>query len=593
MRATLLGIEQSLSGRRWCARAQDDRLAVALAQKLSISDLLARVLAARGVDLTNADRALDPTLRALLPDPSRLKDMDKAATRLADAIEAREPIAIFGDYDVDGATSTAVLTRFLRALDLDPMRYIPDRLAEGYGPNEPAMEKLAADGAKLVITVDCGTLSYAPLERAAALGLTVIVADHHLSEPKLPTAHAVVNPNRLDDDTDLGALAAVGVVFMLVIATNRELRARGFFDDRAEPNPLDWLDLVALGTVADVVPLQGLNRAFVTQGLKIAARRGNAGLTSLFDVARVDEPPSPYHLGYVIGPRVNAGGRVGEAGLGTELLISDDPLAAEPMAKTLDRYNQERRAIEQAVLEAALEQAQNSYTGNREMAPLIAVADKGWHPGVIGIVASRLKDRYRRPSLVMALTEDGLAKGSGRSVPGVDLGRAVTAALEAGLLVNGGGHVMAAGLTVEQGKIPALSEFLEERLAASVRDAMASHELGLDGVVSVSGATLELINDIARAGPFGSANPEPRFAVSHARVVRSKTVGDGSHIHAVLTDEAGGRLTAIGFGLTETALGQHILSSKAPLHLAGPIRANHFNGRVTPQLVIDDGALAG
>ena len=475
------------------------------------------------------------------------------------------------------ATKSERLALVGKGVDSDTARRIP--------------EKLEDDGATLVITVDCGTLAYGPLERAAELGLEVVVADHHLSEPRLPKAFAVVNPNRLDDTSGLGALAAVGVVFMLVIATNRELRKRGAFDEGAEPNPLGWLDLVALGTVADVVPLQGLNRAFVTQGLKIAARRGNAGLTSLFDVARVDEPPSPYHLGYVIGPRVNAGGRVGEAGLGTELLISDDALASQPMAQTLDRYNQERRAIEQAVLDAALDQAHNTYQGNREHAPLIAVADKGWHPGVIGIVASRLKDRFRRPSLVMALTGDGLAKGSGRSVAGVDLGRAVTAALEAGLLVNGGGHVMAAGLTVEADKIEPLREFLEERLAAQVRDAMASHELGLDGVISVSGATLAMIEDIGRAGPFGSANPEPRFAVTDARIVQSKTVGDGSHIHAVLTDSAGGRLTAIGFGLTETELGQQILNGRTPLHLAGHIRANHFNGRVTPQLVIEDGAL--
>ena len=591
MRRTVLGIEQSLSGRRWCARSHDDRATFALADRLGISELLARVLVARGVNLETADRALDPTLRALLPDPSTITDMDKAAERLADAIERREQIAVFGDYDVDGATSTALLTRFLRSLGADPLRYIPDRIAEGYGPNEAAMDQLAGQGAKLVVTVDCGTLAYKPLERAAALGMDLIVSDHHLAEPHLPIAHAVVNPNRLDDTSGLGMLAAVGVTFMLVIATNRALRERGYFDGEAEPNPLDWLDLVALGTVADVVPLEGLNRAFVTQGLKIAGRRANAGLTSLFDIARVDEPPSPYHMGYVIGPRVNAGGRVGEAGLGTELLICDDPLAARPMAEALDRHNSERRAIEAAVLEAAQAQAHNAYTGNREHAPLIAVADKGWHPGVIGIVASRIKDRFRRPSLVLSIGEDGLAKGSGRSVLGVDLGRAVTAALEAGLLVNGGGHKMAAGLTVEAAKIDALQDFLEERLAGPVREAMASHELGVDGVVAVSGATLQLIEDVHRAGPFGAGNPEPRFAIAEAHVVQSKPVGDGSHVHAVLSDKAGGRLTAIGFGLTDTPLGQHLLARQAPLHLAGHIRANHFNGRVSAQLIIEDGAL--
>lgn len=592
-RPTLLGVEQSLSGRRWCARTSNDNLVRALVQRLGCSDTLARVLAARGASLDGAERLIDLTLRSWLPDPSTITDMDKLATRLAAAIQKGETIAIFGDYDVDGATSTALLTRYFRACGVEPVRYIPDRLKEGYGPNAAAMDKLADQGVELVITVDCGTLAYAPLQHAHERGLEVLVIDHHIAEPKLPVAHAVVNPNRIDDSSGLGHLAAVGVCFMALVATNRSLRQAGFFDGKDEPNLLGLLDIVALGTVCDVVPLHGLNRAFVQQGLAIMNRRQNAGLVALADVARVDEALGTYHLGFVLGPRVNAGGRVGEAPLGTELLICDDPIAATPMADKLDLFNKERQAIEKAVQEQALELATQDRTGNRADAPLVMVTGKGWHPGVIGIVASRIKEKFGRPTIICAQDEDGVVKGSGRSIPGVDLGRAVTAALEAGLLVNGGGHAMAAGLTATPDQLGPLQEFLESRLADQVRSSLASNEMGIDAVISAGAATRDLIDDLAQGGPYGSANPEPRVALCDMSVVHAKAIGaDKTHLQLVFSGADGGRVKAIAFGLAESETGQLLLAKRGRFHVAGHLRLNHFRGQTSVQLSVDDVASA-
>ncbi len=442
-RPLVLGVDQSLDDRRWCYRAGDEGLIRDLSQRHGFDDALARIIAGRDTGLAELGPAgLDPKLRDLMPDPSSLTDMDRAASRFADAIRAGQRIAVFGDYDVDGATSTAVLVHFCRALGHEVLIHIPDRMAEGYGPNIPAMEKLKADGADLVITVDCGTLAYGPLERAAALGLDLLVLDHHIAEPALPVCHALVNPNRLDDTSGQGHLAAVGVTFLFCVAARRALDQAGWFEGvgKTAPDLVSLLDLVALGTVADVVPLKGLNRAFVVQGLKIMAARQNQGLVALSDVARLDESPTPYHLGFVFGPRVNAGGRVGEAPLGTKLLTEQDPGRATDRAKALDLYNRERKAIEAQVQEQAVAYAAATYQGNQADAPIIIAQGKGWHPGVIGIVASRLKDAWRRPSFVLAIDVDGLAKGSGRSVPGVDLGSAVTAASEAGLVGTGGGR---------------------------------------------------------------------------------------------------------------------------------------------------------
>lgn len=580
-----LGIERSLTGRRWRSRSENDRLAQAIAQRLGLPELVGRLLAGRAVALEDCERYLDPTLRDHLPDPSRLADMDRAAARLARAVIDGERIAIFGDYDVDGATSSALLARFLRALGVAPLVYIPDRLREGYGPNAPALLELGRQGARVVVTVDCGTLSFAPLAAARAAGIDVIVADHHLAEAALPEAAAIVNPNRLDDVSGARQLAAVGVAFLLAVAVNRALRAAGFFDRRPEPDLLQLLDLVALGTVADVVPLTGVNRALVAQGLKVLARRGNAGLAALCDVAGLNEPAGAYHLGFLLGPRVNAGGRVGRADLGARLLMTEDAAEARGLAAELNRLNVERQAIEAMVLEAAMAEAGTPAEGE----PLVMVAGEGWHPGVIGIVAARLKERFERPAIVVALDgEQG--RGSGRSVPGVDLGAAVTAARQAGLLVNGGGHAMAAGLTVAASRLAPLGEFLRERLAAQMARRAGAATLGLDGAISVRGANAELLDVLERAGPYGAGHPEPRLALTACRVVNAGVVGE-RHVRCFLTGADGARVKAIAFRAIEGGLGEALLSAAgASLHVAGTLRADWWRGERRVQFVIEDAA---
>jgi len=588
-----LGVARSLLGRRWRLRNGDERLALALAQRAGLPEVLGRVLAGRGVDIDALDDHLNPSLRRLLPDPSRFRDMDAAADRLAAAIIADEKVAVFGDYDVDGATSSALLSRFFAALGRRLRVYIPDRLKEGYGPNAPALRKLATEGVKLVVTVDCGTLAFAALEDAAAAGLDVVVVDHHLAEPELPRALAVINPNRLDEPAGFGQLAAVGVAFLLVVAVNRRLRERGFYnrDTRPEPDLLGWLDLVALGTVCDVVPLTGVNRALVTQGIKILRGRGNAGLAALADIAGVAEPPGAYHLGFLLGPRVNAGGRVGQADLGTRLLSCDDARQAAAMAAELDRFNRERQEIEAAVLAEAMAELAHV----PDDVPLALVARNGWHPGVIGIVAARIREAAGRPGFVIALDEDsGLGKGSGRSIPGVDLGAAVVAAGQAGLLVNGGGHAMAAGLTVETAKLNELKAFLNDRLAASVAAAGATASLGIDGALGIGGASAGLYEQLETLGPFGSGNPEPRFALPATRVVTADVVGE-KHVRCLLAaaDGAGPRLRAIAFRAIDGELGPALLQARqtgAPLHLAGHLRADHWRGERRVQFVLEDAA---
>jgi single-stranded-DNA-specific exonuclease len=580
-----LGVERSLGGRRWRARGGDDRLALALAQRLDLPEPVARVLAGRGVPLEEAASFLDPTLRALLPDPLHLRDMEKAAKRIAAAVMAAEPIAVFGDYDVDGATSAALLKLFGAAVGLPVRLYIPDRIAEGYGPNLPALLRLGAEGIRLIVTVDCGTLAFEPLEGAAAAGIEVIVVDHHQAEPLLPRALAVINPNRLDETSPHRQLAAVGVTFLLVVAVNRLLREAGWYGARAEPDLMRWIDLVALGTVCDVVPLTGVNRALVRQGLKIMARRGNLGLRALADVAGLDEAPSAYHLGFILGPRVNAGGRVGEADLGARLLTTADPAEAAQLAERLDRHNLERRAIEAALLEDAIARVETEGAAG----PIIVAAGEGWHPGVIGIIASRLKERYNRPALVVAL-KDGMGKGSGRSVPGVDLGAAVIAARQAGLLVNGGGHAMAAGLTVEAHKLPALEAFLAERIGGEIAAKGTAPGLSLDGALTLQAACRPLIDMLERLQPYGAGNAEPLFVLRDATALRADVVGEG-HVRCILGDAAGTRLKAIAFRSLDTPLGQALLRKPAsPLHLAGRLRADGWAGPEGVQFVIEDGA---
>lgn len=586
-----LGVTRSIGGRRWRLRNTDERLALALAQQAGLPEILGRVLAGRGIGLDELEDHLNPSLRRLLPDPSRFRDMDAAAERLAHAIVKDERVAVFGDYDVDGATSTALLSRFFTAVGRDLRVYIPDRLKEGYGPNAPALRRLAQEGVKVVITVDCGTLAFAPLQAAADIGLEVIVADHHLAEPELPRAIAVVNPNRLDEAPGFGQLAAVGVTFLLVVAINRRLRAMGYYTpDRPEPNLLGWLDLVALGTVCDVVPLTGLNRALVGQGLKILRGRSNVGLAALADVAGVAEPPGAYHLGFLLGPRVNAGGRVGQADLGTRLLSTDDARLAQQIAAELDRYNRERQEIEATVLLEAMQELEHV----PETAALALVARQGWHPGVIGIVAARVREAAGRPSFVIALDENGLGKGSGRSIPGVDLGAAVVAAGQAGLLVNGGGHAMAAGLTVEVAKLNELKAFLNERLAPAVEKAGASASMGFDGALGIGGANAELCDKLEQLGPYGSGNPEPRFALAGARVIQADVVGE-KHVRCLLTagDGSGPRLAAIAFRSVEADLGPALMQARqtgSALHVGGHLRTNHWRGEKRVQFVLEDAA---
>lgn len=586
-----LGVTRSIGGRRWRLRNTDDRLALALAQQAGLPEVLGRVLAGRGVGLDGLEDHLNPSLRRLLPDPSRFRDMDAAAERLAHAIVKDERVAVFGDYDVDGATSTALLNRFFGSVGRELRVYIPDRLKEGYGPNAPALRQLARDGVKVVVTVDCGTLAFAPLEDAAAAGLEVIVADHHLAEPELPKAVAVVNPNRLDETPGFGQLAAVGVTFLLVVAVNRRLRAMGYYTrERPEPDLLGWLDLVALGTVCDVVPLTGLNRALVNQGLKILRSRSNAGLAALADVAGVSEPPGAYHLGFLLGPRVNAGGRVGQADLGTRLLSTDDTRLAQQIAAELDRYNRERQEIESGVLLEAMQELEHV----PDTAALALVARKGWHPGVIGIVAARVREASGRPSFVIALDDNGIGKGSGRSIPGVDLGAAVVAANQAGLLVNGGGHAMAAGLTVETGKLNELKAFLNARLDAAVQAAGASASLGFDGALGIGGCNSDLCDRLEQLGPYGSGNPEPRFALAGARVITADVVGE-KHVRCMITsgDGSGPRLAAIAFRSIEADLGPALMQARqtgSPLHIGGHLRTNHWRGEKRVQFVLEDAA---
>eukprot|EP01093_Parvamoeba_rugata_P019225 TRINITY_DN850_c0_g2_i1.p1 TRINITY_DN850_c0_g2~~TRINITY_DN850_c0_g2_i1.p1 ORF type:complete len:597 (+),score=116.52 TRINITY_DN850_c0_g2_i1:1369-3159(+) len=586
---TFMGIERSVTGKWWRERATDERLATTISQRFGVPEIVGRVMANRGIGLDDAESFLSPTLRDLMPDPSSLQDMDMAASRIADAIEKCEQMAVFGDYDVDGATSTALLKRFFRALGADVPVHIPDRMTEGYGPNAPALLELQRKGANLILTVDCGVTAYGPLQEARDAGIEVIVVDHHAAEPELPPAVAVVNPNRLDDESGLGHLCAAGVAFLLCVAILRELRSRGWLEKAGvrAPDLRNWLDLVALGTVCDVVPLRGLNRAFVTQGLKVMKHRSNIGMTSLADIAGVNETPSAYHLGYVLGPRVNAGGRVGESFLGTTLLSGDNPAQAQDIARKLDEYNRERKAIEDIVLDQAI----SAVEGRSKVGSMVLVGGEDWHPGVIGIVASRLKDRYHVPSLVMGLV-DGVYKGSGRSVRGIDLGAAIIAARQAGLLINGGGHGMAAGFTLDPEKQDAFEAFLEERFAKIIEENDIRPTITVDGALHAHGATIELIDALEKLGPFGAGNAEPRFAFVDCRAVKADVVG-ADHVRCILTGANGkGRLKAIAFRCLDNDMGQTLIKHGGrPLHVLGHLRRDTWQGRDGVQLIIDDVSL--
>jgi single-stranded-DNA-specific exonuclease len=582
----ILGVERSVSGKRWLSRPFDMRTALAMAQRLAVPEVVGRVLAGRGVTLDQADDFLNPTLRAALPDPSRLADMEVGAARLAEAVCRGEPVAVFADYDVDGATSAALLARFFAALGRPLRLYVPDRLNEGYGPTAEALLQLHREGIAVVVTVDCGTTAHEALRAAAEAGLDVIVVDHHAVEATLPPAAAVINPNRTDDISGQGHLAAVGVTFLLVVALNRALRARGFYADQPEPDLRQWLDLVALGTLCDLASLKGVNRALVVQGLKVMAQWTNQGLKALAAIAGLDAPPGTYHAGFVFGPRINAAGRVGEAGLGARLLASTDGAEAADMARRLDLANRARREIEAAVLQEALTQIAMQPVTVSGVTVLMA-AGQGWHPGVVGIVASRLVERFNYPACVVAL-RDGIGTGSGRSIAGANLGAAVIAAQEAGLLRRGGGHAMAAGFSVEEDRLDDLRAFLVERLAGAVQVATSQPILHLDGTLAVGGALPSLSAVVARAGPFGMGNPEPRFAIPAARILHT-SLAQGGHVRCVLGDSAHTRLSAIAFRCADGPIGQTLLRNRgAPMHIAGRLREDGRGGKQRVQLQIDD-----
>ena len=592
-----LGVTQSARGFAWRDRLDSAaaNTAVAISQRHNLPELLGRVLAGRGIGVDDVPVALDPSIRVLMPDPSCLRDMDKAAARLADAVVRREAVAVFGDYDVDGACSCALLLRFLGAHGVAARCYIPDRMAEGYGPNAEAISALAREGARLIVTVDCGTTSIEALAVAGPLGADVVVVDHHQADERLPEVAALVNPNRQDDVSGLGHLCAAGVVFMLLVATARELRRRDHYQGGlAQPDLIELLDLAALATVCDVVPLKGLNRAYVARGLLVLRRRRNIGLRALADAAALAVPPTPYHLGFVLGPRINAGGRIGDAGLGARLLATDDEVEAARIAALLDKLNRERKAIETAMLDEAMALADHCVEADPE-APVLIVASAQFHKGVVGLVASRLAERFGRPACVIAWEpapakagERNEGTGSLRSIAGVDIGAAVRAAALAGHLAKGGGHAMAAGLTVARDRLGGLAAFLNERLADAVRAARLSRALDIDAALSPGDVTDELMALIERAGPFGHGNPEPRFALPAQRVKFAKVVGN-AHVRCVLEGGDGARLDAVAFRAADQPVGAALLSSAGlPLHIAGHLRRDTWNGRDKRELVIED-----
>lgn len=593
--ASVFGIDRSLSGKAWRWRGgnMDVRDGLTAGPGGLEDDIVTQLLLSRGVARDDLERHRSPSLRAFLPDPSAFRDMDAAAERLAQAVLTGETVTVYGDYDVDGATSAALLILLLRGLGHAARYYIPDRLLEGYGPSGEALVKIAGEGSSLIVTVDCGAMAYEALEMAHEAGVDVIVVDHHKCAAVLPRAAALVNPNRLDEEelaAGHGHLAAVGVAFLLAVATVRTLRRRGYFETRREPDLFALLDLVALGTVADVAALHGLNRALVAQGLKVMARRENIGMAALIDASRLGRAPTCSDLGFALGPRINAGGRVGESTLGVRLLTSTDADEAREIAAQLSRLNDERRAIEQAVQEMAEAQIERQH--NRAV---IVLAGAGWHPGVIGIVAGRIKEKTGKPALVIALEADeaGNGKGSGRSISGVDLGAAIIAAREAGLLVAGGGHAMAAGLTIAPGKLDALSDWLDERLAADVSRASASQSMLLDLALAPRGLTPDLVDTLESAGPYGMGWPGPRVAVGPVRVVKADIVGT-DHVRLIVSGADGARFKAMAFRAGNSEMGQALLHAHQGrrLWLAGRAKIDDWGSRPQAELHLDDAAFA-
>ncbi|MEO0439938.1 MAG: single-stranded-DNA-specific exonuclease RecJ [Pseudomonadota bacterium] len=586
--STVLDVTRSLSGQEWRWRSTS---ADARDPGFQPDDLVTQLLLARGASRETLDANRNPTIRSFMPDPSVFQDMDKAAERIADAVQKQQKATVFGDYDVDGATSAALLIRLLRELGLDAGYYIPDRLMEGYGPSGEALVKLGQQGSDLVVTVDCGAMAFEALDMARAANVEVIVVDHHKCAAKLPDAVALVNPNRLDE-SDAGAehghLAAVGMAFLLGAAIIRTLRQRDFFRNRPEPRLLELLDIVALGTVADVAQLRGLNRAFVAQGLKVLSGRKNVGMAALIDASRLKRAPISSDLGFALGPRINAGGRVGKSDLGVRLLTTEDPDEAQKIAAELDHLNQERRAIEAHVLEEAEAMCQNMH--NQAIAVL---SGKGWHPGVIGIVASRVKEKLDRPAIIIAEDDEGIGKGSGRSIAGVDLGAAIIAAKDSGLLVAGGGHAMAAGITIESAKIPAFTEFLDQHLADRVGQARSEKSLLVDAVLSPKGVNPLFVEAMEEAGPFGMGWPAPKIVAGPVRIIKCDIVGK-DHVRLIVSGDDGASIKAIAFRAAETDMGQALLSAPKTrkLWIAGRAKIDDWGSRPAAEIHIEDAAWA-
>ncbi len=554
---------------------------------LGLSEPLARALASRGVTAEMGETYLNPTLRALFPDPSSFTDMDRAAAILVDAVVRDRPMVVFADYDVDGASSAAQLVRWMRAMGKDLPIYVPDRIIEGYGPSPAAFRRLREEGAELVVTVDCGAAAYEAIAAAVEVGLEVVVIDHHLMRgDELPAAAALVNPNRPDDTSGQGMLAAAGVTFVLLAALNREARRQGLFEGRQEPDLREWLDLAAMGAICDVTELVGFNRALTTQGLKMMSNWRNPGLKALLDVAKSQGPATVFHAGFILGPRINAGGRIGRSDLGARLLSTDDPVEAEALAAELDALNSSRKEVEREVLEAAVRVIERE--SNMAEAPMILVAADGWHPGVIGIVAGRLRERYRKPVMVVGVDRAAnIGKGSGRSQPGVNLGRAVQAAYEAGLLLAGGGHAMAAGLSVRPDVIPELRAFLCEHMALEAGIAAETDALEIDALVTTGACDRALYAGFQRMAPFGPGNPEPMFACADVRVERAMAL-KGGHVRVTLTDASGGKLKAVAWRCEDTEIGKRLLQEGGGLHIAGRLKPDDWQGRQSVELEIED-----
>ena len=588
-RRPLLDVRRSLSGRSWHLRSVPERDCLAIAQMSDVPEVIARLLAGRGIGVDEVSRFLNPTLKAYMPAPEAVADLEEGANRLARAVMARDSIGIIGDYDVDGMSSTALMVRFLRAAGTEPKVHLPDRLSEGYGPSRAAVEALAGAGVNLLLTLDCGVTAHDPLGHAAGLGLETVIVDHHKVGAELPEAAAIINPNRQDDLSGLGHLCAGGLTFLLAAVASRALRKAGWWTpSRTEPDLLASLDLVALATVCDVVPLTGLNRAYVAQGLKVMAGRRHAGLAALGDVARLKRRPDVYALGFLLGPRLNAAGRLGKAGEGLKLLLADERGEAMQMAERLDRLNRERQAIEMAVVDAALADAERQLDAAGDL-PVMVVAGEGWHAGVLGLVASRLKERTGLPSFALGWVKgEALAQGSGRSIAGVDLGNAVQKALCAGIIVKGGGHAMAAGLSVEPGRIPELRACLGEALRSESDASRADVALDIDGALTASAASVAFIRKLEQVGPFGSGNPAPVFAFPAHRIVYADAAG-ADHVRCSLQAGDGTRLKAIAFRAMGTPMGDYLLSERgAPVHVAGRLALDDWGGSLKAQLMIED-----